>query len=117
MAVNEVYKIMHDSIFHTLSPIKTIGPLGSTVNAPIAVCTNNNCLLYLFCRYQCISRCRSMGGLEPISRTTGAAVALGNLTGDFGSFSAMPSRCSRRSISLQTSSGRTPAAAHRTVKL
>ena len=73
MAVNEVYKIMHDSIFHTLSPIKTIGPLGSTVNAPIAVCTNNNCLLYLFCRYQCISRCRSMGGLEPISRTTGAA--------------------------------------------
>jgi len=35
-------------------------------------------------------------------------------TADFGSFSAIPSRCSRRSISRHTSSGRTPAAAHKT---
>ena len=43
--------------------------------------------------------------------------ALGILTADFGSFSAMPSICSRRSISRQTSSGFTPADAHRTVRL
>jgi len=33
---------------------------------------------------------------------------LGQLDGDFGIFSAIPSRCSRRSISRHTSSGRTP---------
>lgn len=35
---------------------------------------------------------------------------LDNLAADFGSFSAIPSKCSRRSISRQTSSGLTPAA-------
>ena len=64
-------------------------------------------------------------------RTAGCAAALGSalsgsalpvmtlgiLIADFGSFSAMPSKSSRRSISRQTSSGLTPADAHRTVRL
>src|SRR5450759_3988822 len=50
-------------------------------------------------------------------RAARGAEALDILTADFGIFSAIPSRCSRRSISRQTSAGRTPADAHKTVRL
>ena len=56
---------------------------------------------------------RSQGAI----RRATLAGGLGSLTADFGSFSAMPSISSRRSISRQTSSGVMPQAAHSTARL
>ena len=70
-----------------------------------------------FVRYQWRLRRLRLSSATIGRRATRDDGTLGILTGDFGIFSAMPSRCSRRAISRHTSSGRTPAAAHKTVRL